>query len=190
MNESECDKRLGAIFGRWRTEAHITQEQMARHLGCDRRTVINLENGDGKSKAKFYTAFRYAEITGHEVENVAHELRGIKLDNEDKRLLEQIKAKYGTFSSDMIKCCHFVLCGKHGSNLKAFMHLCVMYLKLPMKYKQILTQTTLSFYEMSKVHGELILPEECVPDFEFVEKCQEFGKQAAYENHNDYRIEN
>lgn len=182
INEYEFDVKCGQLFAKWRTEAGLTQEYVAKKLDVSRRTYISIENGT--THPKFITVFRIAEITGHSEETAIHDIKGMNIDR-----ASMLSNKMKTFSEDMIKASYQIFFGHHGSNLRALLHLLVAYSQCPLSDRQNITALILNCYNTAVAMGKESDRDGFHPDISLISHAQTKGHEATIKGEEQYKIE-
>lgn len=183
MTEEEYDQKIGILLSKWRTDAGMTQAEMADALQISRRTVVDLEHGS--AHAKNYTVHRWAEITGH------HKERDIRrviypssdtmpgYDNALNSVIEEIHNMY----DDEVLALRDILINPHGGSRRALVHLFDAYLHTGIGERQMITSLIMNSYEAAQRMGKN-KGKDFHPDIDLIRNAWEKGFEA-YVNGND-----
>lgn len=186
LTEFECNTRTGKLLQKWRKEAKISQAQMADLMNVTRQTIILLETG--KVNPKLFTVFQYAYHTKHHASLSISEIEGSHLSPDQIKVTAAVADRIKSFRSDETHGLSFILFGSHGSDIRAFIHLCAMYLHCPLRDRQGIALQIINNYQIAKEKGELVCPDAFLPDEVLVSKAQQAGKKACLEGKESYYI--
>ena len=186
VSEFDFDTQVSQILAKWRKEAGLTQEDIARKLDVTRRTIVSLENGE--KHLKFFTIFQWAEATRRSIEKLTAELWGISHTGDLDRMAKALIDRVALFTPDEIKGVYFIFFGDHKSDLHAFIQLCVAYLQCPMRDKQSITLQIINNYRNAALRDELVQPDDARPDIDLLSHAQEQGRKAFIDDRDTYDI--
>lgn len=186
LTELECNARTGKLLQNWRKEAKISQAQMADLMNVTRQTITLLESG--KANPKLFTVFQYAYHTKHRAGLAIPQIEGQHLSSDQVSICAALSDRIRSFRTDETKGLSFILFGSHGSDIRAFIHLCAMYLHCPLRDRQAIALQIINDYQIAKEKGELVCSEDFAPDESLVSKAQQAGKKACLENKERYYI--
>lgn len=173
--EHEFNERAADLLKRWRKTARISQKEIAQKFGVRRQTITALESGS--LNLKLYTLFLYSYFTKQSLDSAFYEILGHHDKNEG--LASSISDKIKSFRRDESAGLSFIFFGSHGADLRTFIHLCAMYLHLPLYDRQHIALLILNYYEIASARGSLICPDDFRPDVDLVAAAQQNGKETA-----------
>lgn len=180
LPEFEFDIKIGEVLTKWRKSQKITQNEMAERIGTARQSIINLEKGN--THVKSYTVYRWAIITKNNPDTIYDEIAEADRDYDD--LLKKILSDTRKFSVDMLEAVNEIMSEIRG-NLRAILHLFVMYLRCPMRDRANLTLLILNCYKTALARGEAE-KKKFMPDVNLVQKYQETGVRAWIDGKEKY----
>lgn len=186
LTEIDVNVRTGKLLQRWRKEAKISQSQMAELLNVTRQTIVLLETG--RVNPKLFTIFQYSYHTKHHAIQSIPEIEGSHLSPDQIKVTSAVADRIKSFQSDETHGLSFILFGSHGSDIRAFIHLCAMYLHCPLRDRQGIALQIINNYQIAKEKGEIICPDSFSPNVALVTEAQQKGKQACLEGKESYYI--
>lgn len=182
----ERAKAFASVHAEARYKAGKSQEYMAMELGVSRKTVQNWEKGI--SSPTFFQSiewFRILQINPMPLfmELVLHmDKSDISLENIDKTLIDILDQ----FTVETKLSLLFLFLGDHGSSPSAVLQMVLAHLHSPLKARVIQAQTIAQTYSMEKDCGNIICPDEILPNMERLWKAIENGRKSAVHNLERY----
>lgn len=89
-------------------------------------------------------------------------------------------------SDDAVRKWNFLAFGEHGSSTKAQLEMFTMIDHLPMKYRYMIAECVLKYWELAESHHELVSTDHIMPNLEIFKEGLTKGKQATFDGKNSY----
>ena len=192
MEESRIDRvsRFSKIWWQSRADAEKSQEFMALGLGVSKKTVQNWEKGFsapdlflgsewfrilGLNPLPYYLSFLYPELFGEFSPDASDEQVDITL----RRLLDQATDRE---KRELL----FVMAGKHGSSWYALLQMLTAHCHTSMQCRVAAARIILENYEMLQESGELVCPDNVLPELDILLCAIASGKSAAQQKQLGY----
>ena len=192
MEESRIDRvsRFSKIWCQSRAYAEKSQEFMALGLGVSKKTIQNWEKGFsapdlfqgsewfrilGLNPLPYYLSFLYPELFGEFSPDASDEQVDITL----RRLLDQATDRE---KRELL----FVMAGKHGSSWYALLQMLTAHCHTSMQCRVAAARIILENYEMLQESGELVCPDNVLPELDVLLCAIASGKSAAQQKQLGY----
>ena len=192
MEESRIDRvsRFSKIWWQSRADAEKSQEFMALGLGVSKKTVQNWEKGIsapdlfqgsewfrilGLNPLPYYLAFLYPDLFGEISPDASDE----QVDATLRHLLDQATARE---KRELL----FLMAGKHGSSWYALLQMFTAHCHTSMQCRVAAARIILENYEMLQESGELVCPDNVLPELDVLRRAIASGKSAAQQKRPGY----
>lgn len=189
MTEPQFDERLACALAQCRVKAGLSQADLAKKVGLSRRTVQSYESME--SYPRFSKLIRWFYVCHQNPVSALLSIVSPSMDvSSDVGLIQRIE----TALNDRVKSLTdsekrgilFILSGKHGSSVYAFIQLCVAYLHCPMHDRQLITSLVINAYQNAEEKGNLVCPDEIRPDLTNLSSAYEAGRKAYINDQDSY----
>ena len=188
--KAQRSKRFSRIWSESRADAGKTQEFMAEGLGVSKKTVQNWENGVtapdlfsgsewfrvlGINPLPYYLSFLFPDL-----------FDGIAPDDSDdiieQALIELVRNSTPTEKRELL----YLMAGRHGSPWYSLLQLFTAHCHTSMRSRVSAARVILDNYEMDEKTGELVCPENVLPDVGFLAHAVEEGKNSVMKHSEGY----
>ena len=193
LNEDSRYDRLQAFaiaHANTRIRAGKSQEYMAMELGVSKKTVQNWEKGISSptffQSLEWFRILKTNPIPYYMSCTALHKnIRGYRYDPDDK-----IEAMFDDltkqFSINTKRALVYLFLGEHGSSPVAVLNLMLAHLHTPMKARSIQARLILDNYILEKETGNLICPDNILPDDELLNDSIERAKMSVIQHYQTY----
>ena len=194
-DESRVDKaaRFAKIWWKSRADAGKSQEYMAMALGVSKKTIQNWEKGIsspslfqstewfnllGQNPIHYYLTFLYPDM-----------FERLTPDVEDERiehaLLNLIKDLTPVEKRQLL----YLIAGEHGSSWYSLLQLFTAHCHTSMRSRVAVARLIMENFEIDSKTGDLVCPENVMPDVEMLRHAIKKGKTAAENREAGYSLQ-
>ena len=190
MEDTRSDraKAFGEIHAIIRCKEKKSQEYMAMELGVSKRTVQNWEKGI--SSPTFFQSLEWFRIlhTNPLPYFLAlvypDKLKGLKGTDSDEKINEAFDVLAKTLSIGAKRALLYLYYGEHGSSPNAILQMMLAHLHTPLQSRITQATVTAHMYEMEKELGNLICPDNIMPNMDTLNDAIFKARLAAL--HHEY----
>ena len=163
-----------------RTDADVSQKDIAKALGKSIRTIQNWEK---YSTLTFLDLCRWFHVINRQMWPYLREglynLDNFEYDEIDEAYKNELIKYFKKSSSDEIrKICHLIL-GNYGSNWISILEMLFLHISSPLYQRVISARTVLIGYELDLNDGRINQKENIAPDIKNLTRCIEEGTKAV-----------
>lgn len=188
----ERAKRFSKIWWRSRADAEVSQEYAAIGVGVSRKTIQNWEKGI--SSPNLFQASEWFNVLGlnplpYFLDYIFPEkVDGIKASDDDKRIDETLNHLIAQLPMSGKRQLLYMLYGNHGSSPNAVLNLMNAHLQTPLKDRIVHAAMIVENYELEKMLGNLVSPNNVKPDVEMIKKSMDNARTTVEKHRSGYHL--
>lgn len=191
FNRMAVADKVANMLVRSRTDAGLSQRQMAKALGKSIKTISNWEKGYGSPDA--VTQMEWFDVCGlNELPYLlAKNYPEIYTDLSITSDLKDIKAAIIKYIQDIsdegeIRQLAFCMFGNTGSSWKQQLNMLTAHNHCSMRSRVSVAQNIYDNYNIEKIKGELVCPDNIQPDMNALKAATNKGRDAIFNGHDGY----
>lgn len=183
-------KDFSKIWWESRLKGNRSQEYMALALGVSKKTIQNWERGI--SAPNFFQGSEWFRVLGinpmpYFLACVFPELYfDIQSSEESNRLNEALMNIIDLMTVYEKKELLYIMMATHGSSWNSLLQMFTAHCHTSMKSRVSAAKVILTNYLMEKSNGELVCPDEVMPDTKVLQESIDLGTQAVFNHRNGY----
>lgn len=187
----EDSGNTGRILAKARLDADISQAELARRLGIDKRTVQRWESGDTWPSLDelLYILRKMGLAPDRYIYDVIHPHHAdINAASSEGELREAAAGLMYSRPLDEVRIVLLVFLGNHGHSARAALHMTCMYLHLALSQCVAVCYQLLASYRINQQLGVDACPDHISPDVELVQHALDQATKAAIKQQSGYSI--
>lgn len=189
MSDYDDAKLLADLLSKARNDAMISQEHMSLALGVSKNTVSNWERGTSAPNIK-QTLKWFKECSlnpfPYMLQYVFPESFTVDSNDDLSDLRKSMHDYIDSMPEDILRQMCYIMFGQHGSSSFSVVQMMCAHLHTSMQSRVISARIIKESYEMCRATGDLVCPDEVIPDLDILEEGIVSGKYAVYAGRNAY----
>ena len=183
-------KRFAKMHYDARVKAGKSMEYMAFELGVSKKTIQNWEKG--LSSPSFFQSLEWFRVLNTNpfpyYMSIIYpdKLEGLKASDSDEKIEEGFNALIQNISINDKRALLYLYYGEHGSSPHSILQLVLAHLHTPIKSRLANAFLVTHLYDLDKQLGNIICPDNILPDMDDLNNSINKAREAANNNENSY----
>lgn len=190
MNSKKLRQNLSEVLSQTRYDAGLSQQEMAKRLNVSKKTIQNWESG--YSEPLFSQLFLWLEAIELQPQPYLlkllyqNEFKKNTIDFTEKDVDNALIALLPSMTTELKKEILFLFNGRHGSSPDSVMEMVTAHLHTELRHRINVSEQVITNYEIADSMGELIQPDEAIPDMNKLKKATIKARDAILNRKNSY----
>lgn len=191
FNRAEVADRVANMLKRARNDAGLSQREVAKALGKSIKTVQNWESGygapDSVTQMEWFYICGVNELPYLLAKNHPEVYADLTYESDTEELKKAVIKYFQEISDDVeIRQLAFCIMGNTGSSWKQQLNMLTANNHCPMRNRVAVAQLIYDNYNIEKIQGNLVCPDNIQPDMDALKAATNRGRDAIYNGQDGY----